>query len=150
MWPFKKAEQRLESLPLGESWSVVQGMRNGKPIIVRFNAVYRGTKGVEGYDHQAGIAVPLNQPHDSGFPSTPELQELDQIEEALCALVELDKESVLVASISTSGMREFVFYTRKPEGLKEKFVQARAQVSGHELQLMIQPDRDWQVYSRLI
>jgi hypothetical protein len=150
MWPFKKAGQKLESLPIEESWTVAQGMRNGNPIFVRFNNVYRGTKGVKGYEHQAGIAVPLNQPDDSGLPSSAqELQELDEIEEVLCALAESDKESILVASISTSGMREFVFYTRKPEGLKEKFLQARGQVTGHELQLMIQPDGDWQVYARL-
>jgi Family of unknown function (DUF695) len=132
-----------------ESWTVAQGMRNGRPIIVRFNAVYRGTKGVKGYEHQAGIAVPLNQSEDSGLPTVQELQELDQIEDAVCALVESDNESVFVASITIGGMREFVFYTRKPEGLKEKFMQAREQVTGHELQLMIQPDRDWQVYARL-
>lgn len=57
-------------------------------------------------------------------------------------------ESLLVAVITTSGMREFVFYTREPEHVKQRFAGLRRSITSHEIQLMIQPDKKWKVYAQ--
>jgi len=135
---------------LADDWRVAEGEHNGNPMIVRLNTAYRKFAGVEGYDHQVGIAMPLLDPQPSGLPSTDENAALDEIEDNLCGLFESGKESIFVAVITTSGMRELVFYTRDPENVKAKFEQAKSSVDGHEVQLLIQPDRDWKIYERLI
>ena len=119
-------------------------------MFVRTNAAYRGFKGVQGYEHQVGIAVPLVDPEPSGLPSTIENAELSAIEDNLCGLLQTANESIFVAAITTSGMREFVFYTRDPEQVKQKFEQARSTFRTIEIQLMIQPDSEWNIYARLI
>jgi hypothetical protein len=58
-------------------------------------------------------------------------------------------ESLLVAIITTSGMREFVFYTRAPQQLQERFQQLRNRITSHEIQLMIQSDKTWRIYAQL-
>lgn len=149
MWFFGKKALNPEQLPIGEAWSVSQGDHDGKPMIVRFHSGYGKFKGVEGYEHQVGIAVPLNAPEPSGLPSSAENRELDSVEDALCAALESGRESLLVAIITTSGMREFVFYTLAPEQVKAKFEQLRKNINSHKIQLMIQPDKEWDVFARL-
>lgn len=149
MWPFEKRALKAEDLPIDDAWSVSQGEHNGKPIIVRANAGYRKFRGVIGYEHQFGIAVPLHAPGPTGLPSSIESGELDSIEDSICDLFETERESLYVAAISTNGMREFVLYTLSPEQVKQKFERLKSGVTSHEVQLMIQQDKDWRVYFRL-
>ncbi len=151
MWPFNgKKTLKPEDLPIGEEWRVAEGEHNGNPMIVRMNAAYRRFSGVQGYTHQVGIAMPLVDPEPSGLPSSAENADLDTIEDDLCGLLQSANESIFVAAITTSGMRELVFYTRDPEQVKQKLEQARSSIESHQIQLMIQPDDEWKIYSRLI
>ncbi|MFZ0745007.1 MAG: DUF695 domain-containing protein [Terracidiphilus sp.] len=151
MWPFYgKKVLKPQDLPIGDDWRVAEGEHNGNPMFVRRNAAYRAFSGVRGYAHQVGIAVPLLDPEPSGLPSSAECTDLDIIEEALCSLLETANESIFVAAITTSGMREFLFYTRDPEQVKLKFEQAGTRFAPHQIQLMIQPDSEWKIYARLI
>jgi hypothetical protein len=118
-------------------------------MFVSTNEGYRSFKTVPGYEHQVGIAVPLNDPEVTGLPGAAELAMLDEIEDAICTSLEEQTESLFVAVITTGGMREFVFYTRHPDRVRERVALLRERISSHEIQLMIQPDRDWQTYARL-
>jgi hypothetical protein len=149
VWPFKKRALIAEDLPIDGPWRVAQGKHNGKPMFVRTNMGYRSFRGVIGYEHQVGIAVPLRAPQPNGLPSSEEIGDLDFIEDTICSLLETGRESLFVAVINTSGMREFVLYTRSPEQVKQKFEQLRSGITSHTIQLMIQPDKDWQVYMLL-
>jgi hypothetical protein len=148
VWPFGKRTLKAQYLPIPDGWAVMEGERNGLPVILRCHAGYRAFKGVAGYEYQVGIVVPLCAPEPSGLPSSPEVAELDQMEDAICSALEAERESLFVAVISTGGMREFVFYTRDPEQVKLKFEQLRASIKTHRIQLMIQPDKDWAVFAR--
>ena|SRR6516165_6279490 len=58
-------------------------------------------------------------------------------------------QCLFVAIITTSGMREFVFYTRDPEQVRKRFEEVRTGITSHQIQLMIQPDEGWSVYAQL-
>ena len=118
-------------------------------MIVRTNAGYRNFGSVPGYEHQVGIAVPLRTPEATGLPSPAEDAQLGEIENLLRDSLQAEAESLLVAVITTSGMREFVFYTRDPQQVKRRFEQLRDDTANHELQLMIQVDKNWGVYAQL-
>jgi len=118
-------------------------------MIVRSNTGYREFGSLPGYEHQVGIAVPLRAPEPTGLPSPAENAELSEIEDVICDSLEHQAESLLVAVITTSGMREFVFYTRAPQELQQRFPQLRGRITSHEIQLMIQPDKTWGVYAQL-
>lgn len=148
MWPFNKKTKTPDRLPIDGPWSVGQGQHNGKTLIVRSNTGYKDYGGVAGYEHQVGIAVPLRTPEPTGLPSPQEDAELGVVEDTISASLEQQAESLLVAIITTSGMREFVFYTRAPEQVKQRFEQLRGSITSHEVQLMIQPDKNWSVYAQ--
>jgi len=118
-------------------------------MVVRANAGYREFGSLPGYEHQVGIAVPLRAPESTGLTSPAEDAELGEIEDVICNSLQEHAESLLVAVITTSGMREFVFYTRAPEQLQQRFQQLRDRITTHRIQLMIQPDKTWGVYAQL-
>jgi len=149
MWPFKKKTTIQDRLPLDGPWSVAEGHNNGRVMIVRTNAGYREFGSLQGYEHQVGIAVPLLDAEATGLPSAAESAQLNEVEDAICSSLEEQAESLLVAIITTSRMREFVFYTREPERVKQRFEQLRNKITSHTIQLMIQSDPKWRVYSQL-
>jgi hypothetical protein len=149
MWPFRKKTSSSNRLPIDGPWSVGKGQNDGKVMIVRVNTGYRRLGSLPGYEHQAGIAVPFRAPEPTGLPSPAENVQLDDVEDAIHASMQEQAESLLVAIITTGGMREFVLYTRAPEQLQKRFEELRARISSHDLQLMIQLDRNWETYSQL-
>jgi Family of unknown function (DUF695) len=77
------------------------------------------------------------------------MQSLARLKISSAISLQEQAESLLVAIITTSGMREFVFYTRDPERVKHRFEQLRNQITSHELQLMIQVDEAWEIFGQL-
>jgi hypothetical protein len=149
MWPFKKKTLSPDRLPVDGPWSIGEGQNNGQIMIVRSNTGYREFGNVPGYDHQVGIAVPLKKAETTGLPSPAEDALLGEVEDVICNSLEEHAESLLVAVISTGGMREFVFYTREPQRVQQRFEQLRTRITSHEIQLAIQPDRTWRIYAQL-
>jgi len=150
MWPFKKNTSSPDQLPIDGPWSVGEGENDGKVMIVRANTGYREFGSLPGYEHQAGIAIPFRAPEPTGLPSWEENAQLDEVENAIRHSMQEQAESLLVAIITTGGMREFVLYTRAPEQLQKRFEQLRDRIASHEMQLMIQPDKNWEIYSQLM
>ena len=149
MWPFTKRSGTSDKLPIDGPWSVSHGDYQEKPIITRVNAGYENGGALSGYEHQVGIAVPFNAPEFNGLPSVEEDTVLGAVEDSICEMLEEDAESLIVASITTGGMREFVFYTKAPEEVKKRFEQLQEIVCSHKIQLMIKEDKEWYLYSQL-
>jgi hypothetical protein len=149
MWPFRKKKLSSDRVPIEGPWSIAEGRNKGQVMFVRSNAGYREFGSVEGYEYQVGIAVPLRKAETTGLPSPAEDALLGEIEDVICGSLEEQAESLLVAVITTSGMREFIFYTREPQRVRERFEQLRNRIKSHEIQLMIRPDSAWRVYAQL-
>ncbi len=90
----------------------------GKPLIARINASVDGFRGHPELTYQVGVAIPLKLPDENGMPQPEEAEELNQIEDLVFEILEVQSRSVLVAVITTGGMREFVFYAVDPEEVK--------------------------------
>jgi hypothetical protein len=142
MWPFKKRDSALLQLPIDGPWSISEGHHNGEAIIVRTNEGYRALKAVAGYEHQVGIAVPRNHGES-------ELSRLAEMEDFICASLEKEVLALFVASVTSATMRELVFYTRQSQIVEQRVSSIREIITSHEVQLMIQLDKTWSVYSQL-
>lgn len=51
-------------------------------------------------------------------------------------------------SITTSGMREFIFYTRSPSSVPTVVQQLQAQFPAHRVQHYVNEDRNWAIYKQ--
>jgi hypothetical protein len=151
MWPFaQKKPLDPNELPVPDKWQVAKGEREGKPMFLRTHAGYRDFRGVSGFEHQVGIAVPLHDADQQGLPKSGESEELNTIENEICTLLEPQNESLFVAAITCAGIREFVLYTSDPDAVKRKFKLLQDRTTSHKVHLKIQPDKDWQVYAQLL
>jgi len=151
MWnPFLKKPLSADKLPVADRWQVARGQRAGKPMILRTHEGYRDFRGVSGFDHQVGIAIPLHNTDADGLPTADESRELDAVENAICNLFEPQNESLFVATVTCDGLREFILYTRNPDAVRRKFKALENRMPAHKVFLKIQPDKDWQVYAQLL
>jgi hypothetical protein len=140
----------IEEIDIADEWSMFQGEHEGKSLIVRVRTSAKDLIGHPSYAHQVGIAVPLNDPDQNGFPSGEESKQLNNIEDQVAGMLESGNESLLVGIISTGGMREFVLYTTNPDEVQRKFGELKKETFTHALQLMIQPDKGWNVYKSFV
>jgi hypothetical protein len=123
----------------------------GKPMVVCVHSGYTKFKGVAGYGHHVAIAVPMTDTTRDGFPNPGESELLKRIESDIREVFESDRESLLVANTTIPGIREYILYTRNPEGIDRKFHNdLLARVYSHKVHLKVQPDKDWKLFTKLL
>ena len=150
MWRFKKKYPEIPEAGVQQSWSMFQGEYDGKPLLARANVALKPFVGHPNYLHQVGVAVPFHTPDENGFPTSEEAAELMDIEDKICAELEVGNESLFAAVITTGGMREFVFYTSNPKKVELKLKALRDTIASHDVQRMIKDDKDWSVYRQFV
>ena len=146
----RKKYPSLEEISVADEWEVFHGEYKGNPLIARFRPSAKILMGHPSYVHQVGIAVPLNDPDQNGYPLTQESKQLDDIEDQVSSMLESGNESLFVGVISTGGMREFVLYTTSPNEVQRKFGELEKQILSHTLQLMIQLDQEWNIFKSFV
>jgi hypothetical protein len=131
-----------------DTWQVAQGEYNGKPIYIRIRIGLIDAVAHPQYPFQVGIATPLINPTSEGLTTNEEANELFQVEDLLQSLFENNEHGVFVLTITTNGMREFVFYVSewKPEVYAQKVKEINSQFKERELQFMIQEDQSWDTF----
>ena len=128
-------------------WSILRGEHDGRPILVRLNTGARAIAGSDAYGIRVGVAIPFRQPTPEGMPDTSESAELLTIEDAL--IEQSSAHAVLVAILTTNGMREFVFYTGDGDWIPEFHQHMMRSTSSHEVQCIADHDPSWEVYRQL-
>jgi hypothetical protein len=133
--------------PTESKWTVLRGKRGGRPIFVRRNDSAKQLRGHAKFSSRVGIAVPLQAANEHGLPGSEEAAQLDTIEDLLCSRLQENQESLLVLAITTGGMREFVFYTRRRASETQSIIEkVKGEVHSHELQCYIADDPAWSIY----
>ena len=143
---FSFFKKKKFAYPTEPSWSVAQGEHNGRPLILRRNESAALLARHPDYTHRIGIAVPLVNPDENGFPGPEENEELNAIEDFLAEILEKDNDGLQVLTISTSGMREFVFYTRSPKAFASQWETIKSRVQTHQVQASMALDPKWDVF----
>jgi len=139
-------EKILPTYPKESKWTILQGEENGRPMFVRRNESAKQLMGHKDYSYRIGFAIPLRNPNFEGLPSNEEMEMLNSIEDVLSKEIEKDKNSLLVLVITTNGMREFVYYTKRPDIIKQAVEKIQAQFVPHEVQHYVKEDPEWEVY----
>jgi Family of unknown function (DUF695) len=132
-----------------DEWDILEGTHNGGPMIVRLRSGLRASAGHKDFGIQIGVAVPLKDPSSNGLPTTGEDHQLGTIEARLSRDLESSGRAVLAAVITTSGMREFVFYSGSKDWIQDWANGLQATTDTHQIQVLSQSDPKWSVYRSL-
>ena len=142
---FKKKQP---SYPDEAKWSVHQGEQDGKPLFIRRNDSAKQLSAHPEYAYRVGIAIPLLDPNLEGLPTSEEMGSLNTIEDQLAGSLEANQDSIQVLSITTNGMREFVFYTRSPDAAQAAISNAGSEFPQYAFQYYIHEDKKWELYQQ--
>ncbi|MDX2220865.1 MAG: DUF695 domain-containing protein [Burkholderiales bacterium] len=91
-------------------WSVAEGEHKNKPLVIRYRGEFRKKPDLSAYPRLVRVVWSFDA-NPSGMPSTSTSQQMSVFEDRLVAAVEPSQTSVLVAVITNSGQREWLFYT---------------------------------------
>lgn len=143
-WLSKKDFKNISEYP--DTWSIVEGTYQSKPIFVRIKTGIEEGVGHPKYPFQIGVAVPLLDPTVDGLTKDNEAEVLWDFEDRLAKTLQENNEMIFVMTITTGGMREFVFYASewKPEYFEQKVKAIEAGL--HKPQFMMQHDPEWKTY----
>lgn len=148
MLVLRRNKKTVEVAAREAAWHVFEGDHDGRRLYARFNMALRDASDKAHYRIQIGVAIPLRDPDERGLPAGAELEELAAIEEQLVTAV--DGRAVLVGTITTNGMREFVPFGQTPDWIEPFHNCLEAQIDDHEVQVMARTDPDWDVYAQFV
>jgi hypothetical protein len=143
---FSMSQKSIPTYPETSKWAILEGEDGGRALFVRRNESAKQLMGHKEYSYRAGFAIPLRNPNSEGLPSNEEMETLSSIEDALSKEIERDRNSLLVLVITTDGMRELVYYTKRPDVIKQVAQEIQTKIISHEIQYYIKEDSDWEVY----
>src|SRR5882724_3177520 len=113
--------KKTKELPQTEdTFSIAEMRENGKTFLLRFKNNQQKFSKSGKYPYQIGIATPLHS-DNNGFPSKEENEQLLNMEEILLYEFEKNDVAIFVGAITGGEMKEFVFYTGKPQEASKVF-----------------------------
>lgn len=119
-------------------------------MFLRINNGLRSVSGKPPFKHRFGVAVPLRAPKEDGLPTNDEMEKLNRIEDALTAAFTPSGKTLFALTITTSGFREFVFYTSVPAEIPPAMERLKKQITTHEVQFYVKPDEKWEIYKSFL
>jgi hypothetical protein len=147
----KKTYPPIESIDLeSHEWQISKSSNpTVEPIIIRKNLSAEELKAHPSYGHQCYLTFKLNSPNEDGSITTKEFDELGAIENQICPILEQKNESILVAVVTTKGVKDLIWYTSNPEAFKLKVEQIITSTPSHKISCEFAPDPKWKIYSDL-
>ncbi len=89
------------------------------------------------------------QPTHNGMPSETEASLMEQVQNALQAVMEKDKLAILTGIYTGNNERTWVFYTRTSRVLGERLNEALATFELLPIKLYVEHDLDWNEYQEM-
>ena len=130
-----------------DQWSVAQGAKNGKPLLIRYRSAR--PHGVEAAAFPFLLSATWSyQPNESGLPSAEEMKSMDKFEDALASSLEGSHTAHLMVILTGNGERDWLWYTC---GEEEAMRQVNQALKGHKrypVQFSVQKDRAWKAYAQ--
>jgi hypothetical protein len=130
-----------------EKWSVAQGQKHGKPLLIRYRS--ERPQGVETTAFPYLLSATwAYQPNEFGLPSPEEMELMDKFEDALGLALETSQTAHLMVILTGNGDRDWLWYTC---GEAEVMRQVNQALKGHQrypVQFSVQPDRGWRAYAQ--
>jgi len=135
-------------LPIGleSRWAIVQGTKNGSPLVGMLHLGLRPVAGHPDYDRRLTLSIPFEGRFD-GLPSRrEEYHAVCELGERLTEVLQEGQQSLLALAITATGRRELIFHTANAEAALERLARFRAEGVLYGLEPEIVRDTFWGLY----
>jgi len=134
-----------------DDWSLKEFVDpdSGERTIIRKALALPVAPGDTRYSHVVYFTFTFDPRDSSGLPADEDYDELARIEEQEIPRLETDGLGVLVAVVLTKGVKDFLFYTGKPDEFLREAARIRDSQRRFRLGCEIGPDARWSHYKDL-
>lgn len=148
MWPFKRKELNIRSLPRltdnDHPWGVAMFEIESGPLIIRYSEAARKWMGHSRLPIKLGFAIPLNAPVEGGLPTPEENEQLNEIEDLIVGEIESRTIAFHAMTLTTGTMKEFIFYIPQRVDIATLHQAIQAGAKGHTVQCMAEREPSWE------
>lgn len=135
----------LDYLIKNNPWAVAEGTHNNLPLMIRFRSNL--TSELDISNHPQLIQVYWNySKHESGMPSSGDSQHMEIFENRLVYALENDLTGILVAVITTGGVREWVYYTKSLDAFAERLHNMPQESAPYPIEIETDNDPAWEYF----
>jgi hypothetical protein len=145
--PNARLEQDDGQSVADDQWSVAQGEKNGKPLLIRYRS--ERPKGVEARGFPFLLSATWSyQPNEFGLPSAAEMESMDKFEDALASSLEGSQTAHLMVILTGDSERDWLWYTCGEEDAMRQVNQALKGHNRYPVQFSVQKDLAWKAYAQ--
>jgi hypothetical protein len=125
-----------------------RGTSDGHLAYIRGNTGLRDLKQRERFPYRVGFAVAFRKPNSYGLPTDDEARELMPLENEIDRAMSGKRLGFLALVITTGGMREYVFYSNRPDAVRREIKKMGTRMHGRDVRSYVTADPGWEVYFR--
>jgi Family of unknown function (DUF695) len=105
---------------------------------------------IPGQDHMAYVRVFMCNPRDDGLSSDEEFDALSSVQNSLEREISEDLTSTYVGRVTSSGYRDFYFYTSDPSMFPVPASEAMSAHPAYEFEVGYKPDAEWNTFFKFL
>ena len=132
-----------------QKWEMFKrGTADGHLAYIRGNVALRDLKEKRKFPYRVGFAVAFRAPNRYGLPDDDEARELMPVEDEIDRMMTGKRLGVPALVITTGGMKEYVYYSNRPDGVRAQIKKLKGRVLGRQIRSYVTSDPGWDVYFR--
>lgn len=132
----------VASIVSRDIWSLAHGTHEGVPLLVRVRQEFNQSTNVEGYPKLILVKWAF-QGDPAGLPSGADQAQMERFENRLVTAVELDLAAVLVAVITTGGVRTWALYGRSVKTFSDRLHAMPQEQAQYPIDVEARDDPRW-------
>lgn len=131
-------------------WVLADGTLNDEPITIRYRDEVQGEQESDRYQQCIQIQWNADQVDpDTGYPSTEELDKIDEFNKKLMEAVEPQTHGLLVMVLMSQGVNQWIMYVRDNEELQNDLNAIPTDTGLYPIEVTSEEDPQWEVFTQL-
>lgn len=130
---------------MSSDWNFYQLLVDSEPASIYLDLGMAEFAPIADYPTMAYLRVEMRNPRSDGLSSQDEFEDLVALEDQLTELIDSDSTTVYVGRNTSSGNRDFYFYTSN-DLIEQALQRLMARWPGYDYQTGTRPDPEWSSY----
>lgn len=131
---------------MSDHWDFYPLLVDGEPASIYLDLGIAQSAPIKGSADMAYIRVTMREPRPDGLSSQAEFDDLIQVEDSLSEHFAESHDTIYVGRNTSSGNRDFYFYTSNPAAFKALACDAMSNHPSYHYEVGGRPDPEWDVY----
>ncbi|GFD91078.1 hypothetical protein KUL152_33040 [Tenacibaculum sp. KUL152] len=125
------------------AWNIAEGLRDDKPILIRYRPDLDGLFGHPSYSQRLVIFWDYVCANSTGLPNNNLLNDMREFEDSIVDVLDKDRLGIFVYSYTHSGTKEWHFYVSNIQLVSETINNALASFPKLPIELQVIDDPQW-------